>query len=763
MNITFISSYMPRKCGIASYTRDLAIQIEKQGNQITIVALENLAIPTVYSSPVLDVIRQENIQDYLNVAKKINISKADTIHLQHEFGLFGGKDGKHILTLAKALLKPLIVTFHTVLFTPTESQKYIIQELARLANKVIVMDGIAKDRLENIYGLNPADIGIILHGAPEVINISKDKSKKGINLSNTFLMLANNLLSRNKGIEYGIEAVAKAKKYIPNLRFLIVGETHPVVKAEEGESYQEELKLLVKKLGLEENVMFINKYVSIEALREYLSAADVYITPYLDPEQTISGTLSYAIGAGKACIASEYVYAKEMLAGSKGIIVPFRDSSAISDALIKLFQSPKELHRLEGSVGVFSKKMSWSSVSEKHMHVYKKIVLERNNISQRVQEFINSPLNLSHLIHLTNSFGIIQHASLTTPSLRFGYSTCDNARALIVVSQLFNIYHSDEMSKLITVYSNFLNLAQEPNGKFHTFLSSDLNWGDAEDPDAYGRALWGLGFHLYTNKNHPSSGKIFANFQKGLEQVENIIDLRSAAYTIHGLYYFILAYEDTAVAKQVTKKLEILAQLICRSFEKNSSDKWKWFESVATYDNFRLPQALFAAFIITKNPLYKKIAKVSLEFLEDCNFNSEGGYFDFIGQDGWHKKNSQKAFYDQQPLEAAGAVEAYLFASNALDDDSYLDKGLIAFEWFFGKNRNQRSIYDEKSKGVADGLTPRGVNLNQGAESIICFLISLLSLQQISLPKDKFPFYPKQKSLPQNLLGETVEDSNLIT
>lgn len=752
MNITFISSYIPRKCGIATYTRDLAVQIENQGNQISIVALENLVIPNEYSSPVIEVIRQDNQPDYLKIARKINVGNTEIVHLQHEFGLFGGKDGKYILTFAQALTKPLIVTYHTVLLKPTEPQKIIIQELARLSSKVIVMDQISKDRLEDIYGLNPADISIILHGAPKVVNTSKRVSKKEIGFTDTFLMIANNLLSRNKGIEYGIEAVAKAVKHIPNLLFLIVGETHPVVKLEEGESYREELALLVKELDLKKHVIFINQYVSIEQLKDFLSAADVYITPYLDPEQTVSGTLSYAIGAGKACIATEYVYAKEMLVNNKGIIVPFRDSGSISEALIKLYDNPKELHRLERSVGFFSKQMSWSRVSEKHLQVYKKTVLARSSMQQRVQNFLKSPVNISHLLYLTNNTGVIQHASKTTPDLQFGYSTDDNARALIVISQIYNHYPSREFSRLIKIYSDFLILAQVANGKFHTFLNSKIFWEDLEGVnDAFGRVIWGLGFHLYTIKDQSDSKEIDAIFKRSMKQFDNILDLRTAAYSIIGLYYYILAYQDNLlVVKQATKQMLKLANFIKDSYERNRSENWEWFEDVVTYDNFRLPQALFAAYLITKNENIKLIAESSLKFLLNCNFDAKNNFFDFIGQDGWHNKHGIKAVYDQQPLEAAGAIEANIFAAEALKDDSYLEKSMLAFEWFLGNNRNHRSIYDEKSKGVADGLTPRGVNLNQGAESVVCFLMSLLSLKKHLLKEDKTAKNPSNKfSLPQ--------------
>ncbi len=733
MNITFVSSYVPRKCGIATYTRDLVTEVLAQGNLVSVIAMENPAILNSYSSPVEHVINQNSKKDYVRLAQKVNTDSTDLVHIQHEFGLFGGRDGDYLLSFARTLIKPMMVTFHTVLLTPTKSQKYIITELARLAKKVIVMDKIAKDRLVSVYGLNLSDITIILHGAPLVVKTNNHEAKKSLHLADAFIMLANNLLSRNKGIEYGIEAVAKAIKHIPNLIFLVVGETHPLVKNGEGESYRTELKSLVKKLGLEKSVIFVNEYVSLDLLKTYLSAADVYITPYLDPQQTSSGTLSYAIGAGKVCIATEYVYAKEMLANNKGIIVPFRDSDSIAAALRDIYDHPQKKHQLEINTSVVSKDMSWSSVAKIHLNLYKKAITEENSIQTRMQSFIKLPVNISYLTHLTDAIGIVQHAKNTFPDLKHGYSTDDNARALIVVSQIFKNHHSDELTRLIKIYAEFLNSAQERNGQFHTFLTSKPNWSDqAGVTDAYGRALWGLGFHLYANKNHTSSKTIRAFFETSLPQLANVLDLRTAAYAILGLYYYLLAAEDekTALTQTAVKHLKRLTNFLKDCYQKNHHGDWDWFESVITYDNFRLPQALFAAFLISKDPTTLEIAKASLKFITGCNFDQKRGYFDFIGQDGWYHKGQVKAGYDQQPLEAAGAVEAHLFAAKALQDLSYTDQGRLAFEWFFGRNRNRKSIYDENSRGVFDGLTPRGVNDNQGAESVVCFLIAALALQE---------------------------------
>lgn len=729
MRITYISSFVPRKCGIATYTRDLSIEVNKKHIPISVVAMENPLLPQVYSTPVNKIIRQEKLADYKKVAKQLNSDTSDIVHLQHEFGLFGGDDGEYILSLALLLKKSLIVTFHTVLQTPSDRQKYIIQELARLSRKIIVMDEVAKNRLEHIYGLNSNDSVFILHGAP-IVNMKKNDAKKTIGFPNSFILLANNLFSRAKGLEYAIEAVSQVVKEMPDLVFLIVGETHPLVKETEGESYREELIGLVNKFHLEKYVIFINEYIPLKRLQIFLAAADVYVTPYLDPQQSTSGTLSYAIGAGKACIASEYVYAKYMLAKGRGILVPLRDSNAIAKALSELYKNPKKLHKLEINITKLRKDMSWSRVAEKHIQLYSKI-LQLNNTKSVTKAFINKPLDISYLSHLTDAVGIIQHTHHAIPDRKFGYSTDDNARAFIVVSQLYKQRKTSKTLKLIELYVSFLTFAQEANGKFHTFLNFTGSWDDATDvTDPFGKAMWALGINLFLNDNSRLEQSVHSLFIRNLSQMDNIRDLRTAAYTMLGMYYYILAYETkTDAAVLVIEYLEKLADFLIEAYEKNSAPGWEWFENIVTYDNFRLPQALFAAYMITGKERYKKIAVSTLKFVTSCNYDKQNGYFDFIGQNGWYAKGQKKANYDQQPLEAAAAVDAYLFAAKALRKKAFSNQALLAFEWFFGNNRNHRSIYDENTKGVFDGLTLRGVNQNEGAESIACFLMSCLSLQ----------------------------------
>lgn len=730
MHITYISTYVPRKCGIATYSRDLSVDVRRQKNKISIAALENPLIPYAYKLPVEYILAQEDKNEYIKLAEKLNNSDTDIIHIQHEFGLFGGPDGEYILELARALKKPSVVTFHTVLFTPTDNQKYIIQELSRLSRSVVVMEEIAKDRLQNIYGISPRDITIIYHGAPAV-NISQSRAKKDLGYPNSFIMLANNLVSRNKGFEYAIEAVAQAVKEIPNLIFLIVGETHPLVKKHEGESYRKELEELIKIHKIEKNVILIDKYISASEIEKYFAACDVYITPYLDPQQITSGTLAYAVGAGKVCIATEYVYAKKMLTKGRGILIPFKDSNAIAIALTDLYKNPKKHREIVLKSQSFKADMSWHTVAGEHIKLYRRLVDFDSTIYAVSRNFLNNPLDLSYLTFLTDDVGIMQHSYLTIPDNNFGYSTDDNARALLVVSQIQSSNEDTTVQKLTKVYIGFLKFASVKNGAFHTFLNFKREWTDEADiPDAYGKAVMALGYYVYSDNNSNYAHAVKNLFESSMEQAGNIRDLRTAAYSMLGLYYYILVYGDkTDSAFNAMEFMKKLAKFLIESYEAHKDVSWHWFEETMTYDNFRLPQALFAAYLILEDEKYKDVAEVTLNFATTSNFNKELNCFDFIGQDGWYKKNGKKADYDQQPLEAGSAVEAFLFAAKATKNNEYIKKAFFAFEWFFGRNRNTRSLYDPVTKGVYDSLNLRGVNQNQGSESIVCFLMAALALK----------------------------------
>lgn len=726
-----VSSYVPRKCGIATYTKDLVEQLQKKRNTIEIVAMNDPITKLTYQSPVSYIINQHEKKDYESVAWELNKKEIDFVHIQHEFGLFGGADGEYILDFARLLKKPLVATFHTVLLEPSPNQKRIIQELARLSRVCVVMEAIAQDRLESIYAISPHDIHVIYHGVPTLDGMTQSEAKKKVGYEDKFLLLSSNLISRNKGLEYAISAIPPIARKIPNIHFLIIGETHPVVKSQEGESYREELRKLVSDLHLGKYVTFINRYISLNELKTYLEAADICVTPYLDPQQITSGTLAYAMGVGKVCVSTSFLYAQHLLEDGRGVLVPFKNENAIADAIIHIFENPKKRKDMEENAHTLGREMRWPQVAYKHVAIYKDILHRHKNIASITARFIKKPLNLSYLEFLTDHTGILQHSYYNLPESRFGYSTDDNSRALIVVSKLYKNNRSKKLFQLMKIYLTFLRLAQEPNGRFHTFLNFQRHWIDLDDiADPYGKVLWALGYHLYACNDSPFFHSVHEIFKLSMRHLKDVRDARTAAYAILGLYYYVLAFEgekDTAhFAIEYIKKL---ADKLVKAYQQQSDHEWRWIEETMTYDNFRVPQALFAAYLITKRPLYKEIAIESLDFVWKCNYDFEKDYFDFVGQNGWYKKNDKKAAYDQQPLEAAAAADAFIFAYRTTKNEDYLRFAVIAFEWFFGRNRNHKELYDNKTKGVYDGLTKVGVNLNEGSESVICFLIANISLR----------------------------------
>jgi glycosyltransferase involved in cell wall biosynthesis len=734
MKIVFVSSYIPRKCGIATYTNDLTQELIKQGHTVRIVELKNSVTSPEPNKLVTRRIEQDAKSEYLKAAQELNLDDSDIIHIQHEFGLFGGADGEYILEMAAMLKKPLFVTFHTILETPTVNQKYIIQELGRISRGTIVMEEIAKDRLVQKYGFNEWTISVILHGVPDIGNINRDDVRKKLKLDKSFTLLISNLISRNKGIEYAIGAMPSISKEIPNAKLVILGETHPVVKLNEGESYRKELEKLVETLEVKKYVTFINEYVSLDKLKEYLASADICITPYLDPQQITSGTLSYAIGAGKASISTPFVYAKNILSEEKGILVPFKDSNAIATAVIDLYSNKGKRSKIEKKANSLRQEMLWKKVALNHSKFYKTVLEKYDQALEQVPSFIQKKISLEYLEFLTDYVGMMQHTFYSLPERKFGYSTDDNARALVVIAMMSSQLETKKLTSLLVTYSGFLRLAQEESGQFHTFLNFQRLWIDNHAvADPYGKSMWALGASLYLLPPSPLTKTLNAMFNISIEQTDNIKDLRTAANTILGLFYYINVYKGKkdAVAS-AEEKLKKLADFLIFSYEKHSEPNWHWFENTMTYDNFRIPLALFATYLITSRKEYLDVAEKSLAFVKKCNFNNDFGYFDFVGQRGWHSKNGKKANFDQQPLEAASAVETYVFAYQVTKKKEYLIDAHNAFAWFFGKNRNNRMLYNQETKGVYDGLTLTGVNENQGAESIVCFLIAWLSLKKIS-------------------------------
>jgi len=722
--VIYLSTYLPRRCGIATFTKDLISAMDKRFNPLLkseVLAINDNSSIYNYDDKVSFQIDETNIEDYTNIAKKINEKdNIKIVNIQHEFGIFGGKYGNYLISFLEAIKKPVVITFHSVTPNPDEHKKKIVQSILKKVSAVIVMAKEAVHILKEDYDIyDPGNkIFFIPHGVPQVPLYSK-YAKEKINLKNRTILSTFGLLNRGKGIEYIIEALPSIVNKFPEIIYLIIGETHPQVRKKEGESYRNKLIKLVEELGLNENVKFINKYLTLKELIKYLSATDIYISHSLDENQIVSGTLSYALGCGKAIISTPTTYAKEVLSEESGILVDFRNPQSIGKALNDLLSNNELREKIEKNSYEFGRKMIWPNVAANYLEVFNKVIKLREDVVKKYPT-----IKLNHLIALTDDMGIIQFAKHNIPDTSTGYTLDDNARALIVATKHHELFKSKQSLKLISTYLSFIHYVQKEEGTFHNLLDYDKKFLDTEgSEDSFGRALWACGY-VISSKIH---GNIKATakfiFDNAIKSVNNIKFLRAKAFSIIGIYYYYKEYKN----KDIIDKVRVLANSLVESYKVNSSQDWKWFEPHLTYSNSKLPESLFLAYLMTKNEEYLTVAQESLDFLSK-ELIVDGKLMP-IGNEGWYHRNSKRAFYDQQPVDAGSMVQTCLVAYKVTKKNVYYSNAVLAFNWFLGKNSLNQMVYDEVTGGCFDGLSTNSINLNQGSESTISYLLARLNLE----------------------------------
>ncbi|HPA25407.1 MAG TPA: glycosyltransferase [bacterium] len=725
VSVLYMSSYPPRECGIATFTRDLVKAIDKKFSpclESKILAInENGSSIYNYGSKVKYQINQTDVEDYINVAKKIN--KDDSIKLiniQHEFGLFGGEWGDYLLAFLEMVKKPVIVTFHSLIPNPEPKLKKVVQAIASRCEKIIVMAETAVTIYENDYALKKNKLIVIPHGTPEIEPSNSAFLKKKLGFEGKTLLSTFGLLSKGKGLEYVIKALPQIIAKHPEVIYLIIGETHPVVRKYEGEKYRNKLIKLALELGLKDQVKFYNKYLSLEEIIEYLKATDIYLCTPIEPNQVTSGTLAYALSAGKVVIASSFLHAKEVLADGRGELVGFKDSTGITRTINNIISNPNKKNELEKKAYQYGQTTIWPKVAEKHLTVFKKII----NLKNKVKPFRLPPLKLNHLYNLSDEVGIIQHAKHSINDRSSGYTTDDNARALIVVTMYYQKCPSPDSLKYINIYLSYLYHALTEDGWFHNFMNYDRRFLDKRgSEDCFGRTLWAAGFMLNSNlqDNIKKTAKFI--FDKAIKNITKLKSPRGQAFSLIGLYHYYQACPETAIKE----KISFLTQKLINLYQGEKTNDWHWFEDDITYDNGRLSEALFLAYEITQDKLCLKIAKESLDFLASLVILNNK--LVLIGQHGWYKHKGQRAFFDQQPVDAAAMTQAFLTAYRTTKEKKYYDKAHISFCWFLGFNSINQLVYDETTGGCFDGLLPDCVNLNQGAESTISYLLARMSFE----------------------------------
>ena len=724
--ICFLSNYPPKECGIATFTKDLASSMDRLFNQklkSQIVALNEKGNFYNYDKKVIMQIDKEDVDDYAKIARKINSSKKiKLVCVQHEFGIFGGECGCYLIPFLDSLEKPVVVTFHSVLPNPDDTKKKVVQSIASRSSAIVVMAKRAIDILNMDYGIDKEKIHLIYHGIPNIFFQPNNKFKKKLKLDGKIILSTFGLLSRGKGIEYIIKALPKLIKKYPDLVYLVIGETHPMVREKEGELYRKKLIKLVGKLGLSKHVKFFNKYLKLQEIIGYLLASDIYICTNLDENQIVSGTLSYALGCGRAVISTPIAYAKEILLEERGLLVELKNPDSYSKQIDKILSDKELKSRLERNAYLFSRAMIWRSISARYLNIFNRVVKLRDEIVRKLPA-----IKLDHLRRMTDNFGIIQFSKGGFPDKSSGYTVDDNARALIATTLHYKLFQSKASAKLAKIYINFLEYCQRDDGSFINIVDENKKMFDDKSEDAFGRALWALGFSVF-HDDFELEKKAKKIFDLSIKNAEKLRSPRAVAFSIIGLCYYYKKYKGVDVLEKINKLASFLASL----YKQVADDNWQWFEDIISYSNPKLPKALFMAYDVTKNEEYLDIAKKTLKFLEGLVFVN--GKLSPIGQRGWCRRNGDRAFFDQQAVDASSIIQTYLTVYEITKEVDYYEKAVVAFNWFLGRNHLGQMLYDESTSGCFDGLGEFAVNMNQGAESTISYLLARLSLARVKKP-----------------------------
>jgi len=739
--IAIIGNYYPRKCGIATFTTDLLSSILKKEHGIECLAIVMNDKKGGYHYP--EEVRFEldsyTLKDYHVAADFINKNDFDIVCVQHEYGIFGGDYGSYIIELLNNLKVPIVTTLHTILKYPNLQQLRILKKISELSDRLIVMSYRAIDILKGIYDVQPDKIVMIPHGIPDVPFIDPNYYKDRLNVEGKKVIMTFGLISPNKGIEYMIEALPNVIEKHSDVVYIVLGETHPHIKRDYGESYRLMLQRRSIDLGIEKHVIFYDKFVDTSKLCEFLGSADIYVTPYLNKEQIISGTLAYALGTGKATISTPYWYAEEMLAEGRGLLVSFGDSLSLATAINYLLDNEKERHLMRKRAYEFCREMIWEKVALEYLEVFEDVKIEKERKPRMVYKtktieeeiFFEIPkLKLDHLIRMTDDVGILQHAKYIVPDRHHGYCTDDNSRALIVTLMAHKVMpYEDKLYDYICKYLSFLYYAfNEKYGRFRNFLRYDRRWlEDIGSQDSHGRALYSLGKTIALSKSDDIMSVALYLFERALHSVSNFDSPRAWSFSIIGVYEYLKRFSGDRKVKRIAER--ILSMLL-DLYRRNADINWPWIEEKITYANGVIPHALIVGGDILDRDDILYTGLSSLEWLINIQIE-KGEYFVPVGNKGWYARGKEKARFDQQPLEAVSIIEACQVAYYYTNDIKWLTYAQKCFEWFLGKNDLNMPLYDFETGGCCDGLTPKGPNMNQGAESTLAWLLSLLTIYQM--------------------------------
>ena len=738
-SVALIGSYVPRMCGIATFTKDLREGLVgvRATLDTPVLSMDDSSAAFAYPPEVRFRIRDSNPRDYVLAADFLNINQIDAAVIQHEFGIFGGESGVYVLALARRLRMPLVTTLHTVVSAPTPQQRKIILGIAAASEKLVVLCETARTILREIYGISADKIAVIPHGIPDLPLSDPAVSKANLGLQGRTVMMTFGLLSPGKAIDVVIRALPAIVSRHPQTIYIVLGATHPCEFRRDGNSYVASLERLAERCGVREDVMFLNRYMSSQELARFVSAADIYVTPYGNKEQIASGTLAMALGMGKAILSTPYRYAEEMLADDRGVLFPFGDSHALAEGANALIEDPERWEALRERAYAHSRTMIWKEVARRYVELVEQVVEDRQLTPRPSTRPLRLPsvydgipeINLGHLKVLTDDSGIIQHSLYTVPDRTHGYCTDDNSRALIVAIRHHALTRDEGTLSLAKRYMSFLHYSfDRPTGTFRNFLGYERRWSD-ESPseDTFGRSLWALGTVVASGSTDavlPFACRLFA---EALPSAQRLISPRAWAFSLLGACSYLQRFSGDENARRLRS---ILAEKLMSAFRCNGTAEWPWCEEVVTYANAALPHALVLSGLSMRDDAMVNQGLSSLEWLVGLQLSAEGTV-SLIGNHGWLRRDGSRARFDQQPIDASALVEACCAAWQATRDTLWRERARRFLGWFLGSNDTQSALYDSSTGGCRDGLSPNGPNLNEGAESTLSWLASVLAFHQL--------------------------------
>jgi len=743
--VAFVGSYLPRRCGIGTFTADLCASVARAlpSGACMVVAMNDVPEGYAYPAEVRFEVDAARRADYDLAADYLNVNQVEVVCVQHEYGIYGGKAGANLLPMLRQFRAPVVTTLHTVLLEPEPEQHKVLCELCEYSDRVVVMSPRAMTYLSRVYGVPESKIRLIHHGIPDMPFVDPHFYKDRFGAEGRRVILSFGLLSPGKGLEYMIDALPAVVEQCPDVVYIALGATHPHVKRESGEVYRMRLEARVRERHLEEHVRFVNRFVELEELCEYLGAADVYVTPYLNPAQIVSGTLAYAMGNGKAVVSTPYWYAEDMLADGRGRLVPFRDARALAETLIELFNHEVKRHAMRKRAYQFGRSMIWEEVGRQYLEVFEEARADRIQAPRPLKGVASSEerattvpeLNPGHLLTLTDSVGILQHARYTVPDPHHGYSTDDQARALMVAVKAQALRpRAADWDRLEARYLSYLLYAFDPETcRFGNFMNYEREWTrPLATEDVHARALWGLAHVIAFSNNEGHRNMASELFEKAIPPTLGFVACRAWAFTVVAIQVYLRRFSGASSYRQ---EREVLGRRLLDRFKEYATADWPWCEERLTYANARIPQALIEAGEWLPDAEMMETGLRALEWLDRVQL-SEEGHFVPVGTEGWYARGGDKARFDQQPIEAYTMLDAALTAYRTTGEQRWLETAHRAFDWFLGRNDLGIPVYDPRTGGCFDGLHPDRVNQNQGAESTLVWMLSLLLMDELQAEVD---------------------------